>query len=55
MWKSRSLTTVFASLALPNILYVTSMVDVPSGFVEKVKTLMSGFLWSGRNPTDNVC
>ena len=26
------------------------MVDVPSGFVEKVKTLMSRFLWSGRNP-----
>ena len=55
MWKSRSLTpygktTVLKSLALPKILYFTSMVDVPSRFLQKVKTLRSKFLWSGRNP-----
>ena len=55
VWESRSLTpygktTVLKSLALPKSLYVTSMVDVPSGFIEKLKTLMSRFLWSGHNP-----
>ena len=53
IWKGRYLTlygksVVLKTLAIPKILYVTSVLEVPSGFVNKVKSVILKFLWSGR-------
>ena len=55
IWKGRPLTvygktTVIKTLALPKVLYVTSLLDTPRDFVKKVKSLVLDFLWSGRKP-----
>ena len=43
-------TTVIKTLALPKVLYVTSLLDTPRDFVKKVKSLVLDFLWSRRKP-----
>ena len=43
-------TTVIKTLALPKVLYVTSLLDTPPDFVKKVKSLLLDFLWSGHKP-----
>ena len=55
LWKCRPLTvfgktTIVKTLALPKILYVTSLIDILSDFTKKVKGLILDFLWSGRKP-----
>ena len=55
MWKCRPLTvfgktTIVKTLALPKVLYATSLIDIPSDFTKKVKGLILDFLWSGRKP-----
>ena len=53
MWRCRPLTlfgktTIIKTLALPKILYVTSMIEAPPGFTDRVKAIVTKFLWSGR-------
>ena len=51
LWKQRSLSikgkiTVIKSVILPQILYLSSNLAIPDGFVSKVNSLMYHFIWS---------
>ncbi len=53
IWKQRGLSlkgkiTVLKSLAVSKIIYISSMLPVPSWFIEKVDTLFFNFLWDGK-------
>ena len=53
MWKNRTLslygkTTILKTLAIPKLLYVSSMSQAPSDFIKEVKKAMCNFLWYGR-------
>ena len=55
MWKSRHLfilgkCTIINTLAIPKVLYVTSVLTEPTGFVDKIKKLLIDFLWHGKTP-----
>ena len=52
MWKNRTLslygkTIILKSLAIPKLLYVCSMSEVPSVYTDEVKKCMCKFLWKG--------
>ena len=51
MWRYRPLTLygktkIIKTLALPKILYATSMIEAPPGFTDRVKAIVTKFLWS---------
>ena len=52
IWRGRTLslygkTVILKTLAIPKLLYVCCMSEIPSGFVKEIKQIICNFLWNG--------
>ena len=55
IWSSRDLTLngkidIVKNLALSKIVFIASVLSVPSGFVDQVSKLLSSFIWNHKLP-----
>ena len=55
IWSSRDLTlygkiNIVNNLALLKIVFIASVLSVPSGFVDRVSKLLSNFVWNHKPP-----
>jgi hypothetical protein len=55
IWKTRDLSlkgkiTILKSLAIPQLLYTTSVIYVPDAFIEKVDNDIVNFVWNNKPP-----
>ena len=55
VWSSRDLTlfgniTIIKSLALSKIIFISSLLSVPAGFVDQVNKSLSNFIWNHKPP-----
>ena len=48
IWKQRELTIYGKTFALSQLLYVSSILNVPSDIIKEVEELMYHFLWNGK-------
>ena len=55
VWSSRDLTcfrkiSIIKSLALSEIIFTSSVLNVPTGFVDQVNKSLSNFIWNHKPP-----
>ena len=51
-WRGRTLslygkTVILKTLAIPKLMYVCGMIEIPAGFIVEIKRILCNFLWNG--------